>query len=237
MNSSSAPLLTVDSLTLAYGQTNAVEKVSFSVEPGEFIFIVGRNGSGKSTLLKGILGLLKPVSGRVVNSAGPDLTAYLPQEQSGSADFPATAWEVVLSGRQTTRRWLPFYSKTDRDQARKALETLSITDISGRPLHKLSGGQRRRVLIARCLCRNPKLIILDEPYNCLDSKTCTSLSSLFVQLRQQQGVSIIMASHDLEAASQSGRVLEMATRLVFDGSSRQWRERRQASLDPVCGFI
>lgn len=220
-------ILSVENLTLAYGRTVAVEDVGFRVRAGEFLYVVGSNGSGKSTLFKGILGLMKPVAGKAVNRAGPNATAFLPQEQESVCDFPATVRETVLAGCQKTDRLLPFYTRSDRIVADRAMEAMGIRDLAGHRLGELSGGQRRRALLARSLCREPRLLLLDEPYNGLDPETADGLAALLERLRAARGMTILVTSHDLEAAGRAGRVLEMRRRLIFDGTSEQWLSWRK----------
>lgn len=222
-------ILRVDHLSLAYGRNLAVEDASFRVGAGEFVYVVGSNGSGKSTLFKGILGLIKPAAGSVVVAAGRNGVAFLPQEQAGGVDFPASVRETVLSGCQRTERWLPFYTSADRALADSVMCAMGIQDLAGRPLGGLSGGQRRRALLARSLCRNPRLLLLDEPFNGLDPEAADDLARLLDRLRMERGMAILLASHDLAAAEEAGRVLEMHRRLIFDGTSAEWAEWRRAS--------
>ncbi len=226
--SDAGDMLSVENLTLAYGRNIAVEAVTFRAGPGECLYVVGSNGSGKSTLFKGILGLLRPVSGRVVNRAGAAATAFLPQEHDGGSGVPATVREVVLSGCQTPARLLPFYTRDDRGRAARSMEVMGVADLADRPLASLSGGQRRRALLARCLCRKPRLLLLDEPYNGLDPEATTDLDALLARLRTKFDMTILVTSHDLVAAAQSERVLEMQRRLVFDGAAANWAAWRRS---------
>lgn len=210
---------------LGYGQLTAVRDVSFTLSEGEYVCLIGRNGSGKSTLIKGMLGILEPRKGDIKIVGGPDATAFLPQNQSAGPDFPATVWEVTLSGCQRAG-WFSFYSARDRDLARRSLESLGIADLAGRRISTLSGGQRQRAFLARCLCREPRLLLLDEPYTGLDPEAADSLSRVLETLRQDHRIAILMSSHDLGAvAACASRVLVLDGALVFDGDVREWLGR------------
>lgn len=209
-------------VSLGYGQITAVRDVSFSLAAGEYVCLIGRNGSGKSTLIKGMLGILPPQSGSIEIAGGPDSTAFLPQTQGAGQDFPATVWEVALSGRQRTG-WFGFYRRRDREVARHALDSLGILDLAERRIGDLSGGQRQRSYLARCLCREPSLLLLDEPYTGLDPEAADGLSRVLAELQARRNITILMSSHDLGAvAANASRVLVLDGTLLFDGDVREW---------------
>lgn len=209
-------------VNLGYGQFTAVRDVSFSLAEGEYVCLIGRNGCGKSTLIKGMLGILEPQAGTITIAGGPNSTAFLPQSQDAQRDFPATVWEVALSGCQRTGRF-GFYSAADRRLAEHALELLDIEDLAGRRISDLSGGQRQRAYLARCLCREPNLLLLDEPYTGLDPEAADGLSRLLAKLQANRGITILMSSHDLGAvAANASRVLVLDGTLLFDGDVRDW---------------
>ena len=162
-------LLACRDAVIGYDNTVAVNGVSFELERGDYLCIVGENGSGKSTLLKGILGLIPMRGGSVDFADGLRRTdiGYLPQQTQAQRDFPATVREVVLSGCLNGSKG-PFYSRTDRSLANKNMEKLSITNIANRSYRELSGGQQQRVLLARALCAAKELLLLDEPVTGLD---------------------------------------------------------------------
>ena len=217
------PVATLTGVSLGYGSELAVRDVSFTMDRGEYVCLIGRNGSGKSTLIKGMLGLLEPRTGRIEIAGGPDSTAYLPQMLPGGADFPATVWEVALSGCQRSRGLIQFYSKQDRELAEHTLAMLGIADLARRRVCALSGGQRQRAFLARCLCRNPRLLLLDEPYSGLDPEAADSLSQVLTTLHAAHGIAILMSSHDLGAvAANASRVLVLDRRLLFDGDVGEW---------------
>lgn len=162
-------LLECRNVVMGYDGAAVVNSVSFELERGDYLCIVGENGSGKSTLLKGILGLIPLRGGSVGFSDGLKRTdiGYLPQQTQAQRDFPATVREVVLSGCLNGSRG-PFYSRADRNLANKNMEKLSVTDIARRSYRELSGGQQQRVLLARALCAAKELLLLDEPVTGLD---------------------------------------------------------------------
>lgn len=208
--------------SFGYGSTMVVRHVSFTVREREYVCLTGRNGSGKSTLLKGMLGLLEPMTGAVELPGGPASAAFLPQGSQGRADFPATVWEVALSGCQCAGRGF-FYSSRDRERARNSLEEMGVLELAGRRVGDLSGGQRQRAFLARCLCREPALLLLDEPYTGLDPEAADGLTRVLRRLREERGIAVLMSSHDLAAvAGSASRVLALDGELKFDGGVREW---------------
>lgn len=163
-------LLTVDHVSIAYDNERdfAVEDVSFTVKEGEYICLIGSNGSGKSTLLKGITGLVRVTRGNIIYQVKKDEYAYLSQSHLIDRNFPATVYEVILSGTQRQDKWTPFYTKADKKMASRAMEMFGVTQFKDRRIGHLSGGQQQRVLLARAFCRHPKLLLLDEPCAGLD---------------------------------------------------------------------
>ena len=158
-------LISCENLAFAYEGVTVLRGLNFQVEQGDYLCIMGENGAGKSTLMKGLLGLKKPSAGSV--TFGEDLRAreigYLPQQTPVQKDFPASVWEVVLSGCLSGMGLRPFYSKAEKDKAVRNMQALEIMDLKDRCYRDLSGGQQQRVLLARALCATRKVILLDEP--------------------------------------------------------------------------
>lgn len=193
-------LFEVKGLTLGYENEKIINNISFSVEEKDFIIVVGKNGAGKSTLIKGILGLIKPMSGEIVfdESLNKKHIGYMPQETKVDGAFPASVMEIVLSGRINKMGKRPFYNKEDKAEAIKALKILNILDIKNKSFCDLSGGQRQKTLLARSLCATDKLLILDEPSNNLDNTSREEFYLLLMKLNKELGISIIMISHDAD---------------------------------------
>lgn len=220
-------LLTCRDLSLGYDGRVVLSGVNFTVEEGDYLCVVGENGSGKSTLIKGLLRLKTPVSGVIETGGGlhPNEIGYLPQQSESQRDFPADVWEVVLSGRLNRLGARPFYSRADRDEARRSMETLGILPLKDRCFSELSGGQQQRVLLARALCATRKLLLLDEPVSGLDPLVTADLYRLIARLNREQGLTVIMVSHDVQAAAQyATRVLHLGQTQLFFGDVAAYRQ-------------
>ena len=202
-------LIDVKNLTLGYEKENVIENVSFTVNKGDFIIIVGANGAGKSTLIKGILGLIPIYSGDIIfdDSLKRNEIGYMPQETKVDSSFPASVSEIVLSGTLARNKFKLFYNKKDKEDAAKALKILNIYDIKNKSFQDLSGGQRQKVLLARSLCATNKLLILDEPSNNLDSKSREEFYLLLMRLNKELGITIMMISHDTDIDKMVGNKL------------------------------
>ena len=207
-------LLTCDHVALGYDGHVVLSGVSFEVNQGDYLCIVGENGSGKTTLMKTVLGLQKPLDGKITFREGLRQTeiGYLPQQTAVQKDFPATVREIVLSGCQARCAKRPFYSKEEKQLTRKNMERMSLTDLAGRCYRELSGGQQQRVLLARALCATRKMLVLDEPVAGLDPKVTAEMYNLIRHLNREDGITILMISHDLAAAVQE------ATHILHVGS-------------------
>lgn len=200
--------LEVRDLSAGYaGQPLAIEGVSLEVPVGELVGLVGPNGAGKSTLFKAILGLIEPVSGEVrafgrpVGEARNEI-AYMPQVEEVDWSFPVSVLDVVVMGRY--RRLRPFrrWSRGDRERAHYALERVSLGELAGRQVGELSGGQRRRVLMARAIARDARLLLLDEPFAGLDAAVQHDLLEILDDL-SSSGRGILIATHDLSCVMNS----------------------------------
>lgn len=204
--------LVCENLTLGYDSKIIVKNLSFSVNSGDYLCIVGENGSGKSTLMKTILHLLKPISGKIETGDGllADEIGYLPQQTYVQKDFPASVQEIVLSGNQSRCKNRPWYSKSEKLLAAANMEKMGISALSKKCYRELSGGQQQRVLLARALCATQKMLLLDEPVSALDPAAQEEMYSLIESLNKD-GITIIMISHDIEAA------LKYATHVLHIG--------------------
>ncbi len=195
-------LITCKDLSLGYENTRVAEHLSFTVEEGDYLCIVGENGSGKSTLMKTLLGLRPPRAGQIEFGGGlhKNEIGYLPQQTPIQRDFPASVQEVVLSGCLSRCGLRPFYTKEEKALAARNMQRLGIANLARRCYRELSGGQQQRVLLARALCATRKLLLLDEPVAGLDPKVTAELYDLVAELNRDDGITVIMISHDIAAA-------------------------------------
>lgn len=219
-------LLACRDAAFSYEGATVLSDLNFSVETGDYLCIVGENGAGKSTLLKGLLHLKKPSGGEISTGDGlrPAEIGYLPQQTAAQKDFPASVLEVVLSGRLNHLGPHPFYRAADRNDAREKLDMLGALDLEKRCYRDLSGGQQQRVLLARALCATKKLLLLDEPVTGLDPIMTADLYRVICALHNEQGITIIMVSHDVRGAiEQSDHVLHLGNRQLFYGKTEDYR--------------
>ncbi len=224
-------LITAENLSLGYDKMVVASGVSFSVNSGDYLCIVGENGSGKSTLMKTLLHLLRPISGKLLEGDGLSFSeiGYLPQQTVIQKDFPASVKEIVLSGCQGHMGLRPFYGKKEKDMARENMKKLGILDLEDRCYRELSGGQQQRVLLARALCATDKLLLLDEPVSGLDPNATSDMYELIKELNDK-GVAIIMISHDIGAAVQyASHILHMGDEIFF-GTKDEYLKSREGRL-------
>ena len=195
------PQLSCQNLTLGYEGKTVVSGLSFAVNAGDYLCVVGENGSGKTTLIKAILKLNSPMAGRIVTGDGlePDEIGYLPQQTVVQKDFPASVREVVRSGCLNRCGLRPFYNKPEKQMAEDNMERLGVAPLAKRCYRELSGGQQQRVLLARALCATRKMLLLDEPAAGLDPKVTAELYALIGELNKD-GITIIIISHDICAS-------------------------------------
>lgn len=221
------PIIKCEHTDFGYENHDAVIDLNLEIYPGDYLCVVGENGSGKSTLIKGMLGLLKPTGGSL--SVADELKrggiGYLPQQTAAQKDFPATVQEVVLSGTLSRRGNRPFYSRAERKLAAHNLERLGIEHLKQKCYRELSGGQQQRVLNARALCATEQLLILDEPITGLDPSAIQDFYHLIKKLNKEDGITIIMVSHDIgNVISQANKILHLHRRVVFCGTAEAYRQ-------------
>ena len=188
--------ISVRDLRFSYGEGDVLRGVSLDYDSSEFLSIIGPNGGGKSTLLRLILGLLKPSSGEI--ACEREFIGYVPQIVPLNRAFPVSVLEVALMGRVGARVF-GFYSKSDRQKAIEALESVSMAEFATRNIAQLSGGQRQRVYIARALCSQAKILLLDEPTSSIDPRGGFEIYSLLKRINAA-GTGIVMVSHDVNLA-------------------------------------
>lgn len=196
MTSGAQDALSFKDVTLGYRRHPAVHHLKGCLKKGSLTAIIGANGSGKSTLMKGIVGMLKPMSGTI--GIAPDQTiAYLPQQSELDLHFPARVIDLVSLGLWNRRGLVGRHTRADRDRISKALNTVGLSDFRHRVLDTLSGGQLQRALFARVLVQDADLILLDEPFNAIDAKTLDDLIAL-IKIWHEEGRTIAVVVHDLE---------------------------------------
>ena len=210
--------LTCQKLCVGYDGKSVLQDLSFQVFAGDYLCIVGENGSGKSTLMKTILGLQMPISGRILTGDGlrKNEIGYLPQQTQVQKDFPASVREIVLSGCQGRCGSRPFYNREEKKMAADAMEKMQIAPLAKRCYRTLSGGQQQRVLLSRALCATRKMLLLDEPVSGLDPKVTAEMYALIQKLNYEDGITVVMISHDLNAALQyASHILHIGDTVFF----------------------
>ncbi|WP_432619695.1 metal ABC transporter ATP-binding protein [Butyricicoccus sp.] len=195
-------LITCKDLVLGYDGRAITQAFDFSVHTGDYLCIVGENGSGKSTLIKTLLRLQTPISGSIETGNGLQANeiGYLPQQTAVQRDFPASVREIVISGCQGRCGLRPFYNRKEKALAAEMMHKLGLDGMEKRCYRELSGGQQQRVLLARALCATQKILLLDEPVAGLDPKVTAEMYHMIDDLNKQDGITIIMISHDMDAA-------------------------------------
>lgn len=216
-------ILNVKDLTLRYGKNEVVKSLSFKVEEGDYLGIVGSNGSGKTTLINAILGLIEPVEGTIDFNKDTHI-GYLPQKSiKNDKIFPAKVKEVVATGLLVQKKGFRFYSKEDCRKVDNILTKLKIYDLKDNKIGELSGGQQQRVLLARAMVASPKVLVLDEPTNYLDNETKEELYKILKELNNKENVTIIAVSHDLKTIGKYlDKILYLETELIFYGDYRKF---------------
>lgn len=214
-------------LSLGYEGVTVCEGLSFSVEAGDYLCIVGDNGSGKSTLMKALLRLKAPDSGEIVLSCGimqSDI-GYLPQRSEAQSDFPATVTEVVRSGFSGKKK-LGLLSSAEKERANRNMRCMKISELASKPFSQLSGGQQQRALLARALCAAEKILLLDEPVSGLDTSASEDMYNAIDHLNKGHGTTIIMITHDPSAVRRyATKVLYMSdTPRFYETAEKYFRE-------------
>ncbi|HSK69692.1 MAG TPA: ABC transporter ATP-binding protein [Candidatus Limnocylindria bacterium] len=215
-------LITCDNAAFAYDAQVVLSGVSFTVEAGDYLCIVGENGSGKSTLMKGLLRLVTPVRGSVTLGDGltRDRIGYLPQQTQTQKDFPASVLEVAESG---LRGYDFFPRREDRRRVMGLLETLEASHLAGRSFMELSGGQKQRVLLARALAGAGKVLLMDEPTAGLDPLVAREMYRIIGNINREHGIAVVMISHDVGTAVRHARsILHLRQTPVFFGPTAEY---------------
>lgn len=221
-------------VTLGYENKVVAKNLNFKIDQGDYLCVVGENGTGKSTLIKTLLGLIKPLNGEVIaNVQGKNHkgVGYLPQQTQAQKDFPASVWEVVLSGVLNNDHRCPFYNKKDKAEAEKNMEKLNILDLKKRCYRELSGGQQQRVLLARALCATDSVLILDEPVTGLDPAASMEFYETIKDLNKKENVTIIMVSHDIKnALNYATHILHLEQKNDFFGTVEEYKKSNVSNM-------
>lgn len=217
-------LINVNNLKFGYERNLILNNISFSVQSGDYLCVVGENGTGKTTLIKILLGLLHKYEGTVEYSEGlcKNTIGYLSQQSKYIGDFPASVREVIMSGFLNQKRTGLFYSKEQKAYASEIADKVGIKSIFKSSFSDLSGGQQQRVLLARALCATKKLLLLDEPTSALDPLATAEFYSLVKSLNNS-GVTVIMVSHDVTAAVRNAsHILCLSQNNCFFGTTHEY---------------
>lgn len=217
--------ITCNNASFSYDGACAVQNVTFTLNKGDYLCILGENGSGKSTIIKGLLGLIKTSSGTIeYNNVKQTEIGYLPQIAEIPKNFPASVFEAVLHGRCEKLGKRPFYSSEDRKAAKKNMKLLGIEKLKNKAFSDLSGGQKQRVLLARALCATEKILLLDEPVSALDPIVTAEMYGIIEDLNKKHGISIIMISHDTKTATEyATHILHVKKKPLFFGTAEEYK--------------
>ncbi len=221
------------------GNRVILEDITFCLDEGVFLGLIGPNGGGKTTLLKIIVGLLPPTEGRInVFGRPPQELAdrrlrigYVPQRPQVDRQFPATALDIVLMGAVQLAGPLPWFPNSLRQRAREALERVGAADLADRPIGQMSGGQQQRVFLARALVTHPRLLVLDEPTSGLDSHGQQQFLHLLRDLRNDLGLTIIMVSHDV------GQLGHYADQIACLNRRLHWHDKAELLTDHIVQHV
>lgn len=245
--SSARTLIDVRGVTVRYNGDAAVDNVSFRVAAGEKLAIIGPNGAGKSTLMKAILGLIRYQSGEITVAGDLTKLGYVPQHEDVNWNFPVTVRDVVMMGCVRQIGWFRLPGRRHWQQVDAALERVDLAGFAQRQVGELSGGQRRRVFIARALAQNADMLLLDEPFSGVDASAQTDLMAVLDRLNTE-GLTIVLSTHDLDLAfHRFDRVLALRRSVVAFGTPQDvyqtdtlaqlygkrlvaWHEGQQVSL-------
>ena len=223
-------LLKCENASLGYDGRSVVRGLSFELNAGDYLCVIGENGAGKSTLIKTILGLQPLLAGRMAFGDGLRAASvgYLPQQSAVQRDFPATVREVVLSGCLNRLGRRPFYRAEEKQLAARNMRRMEIEPLARHCYRELSGGQQQRVLLARALCAADRLLVLDEPVSGLDPHAAEEMYALIARLNRE-GMTVIMVSHDLHGALKyASHILNLSEDPAWFGSRQDYLNRTEA---------
>ena len=223
-------MISVHDLSIGHDNKEVVGDLSFTINEGDYVCVIGPNGAGKSTLLKTLVGLKKELGGKIVfSSINKNDIGYLPQIKSNHDSFPASCYEIVLSGCINKIGLKPFFTRREKEKALDALSKLNIMKLKNRCFSTLSGGEQQKVLLARALCASSKIIFLDEPTNGLDPESTSDLYERINELNKKYGLTIVMVTHDIDNS------IEYASHVLYiNGSNTCFKTIDEYMHDEAC---
>ncbi len=218
-------------LSIGYNKVAIQEDINLCIKQADFLCIIGSNGIGKTTFMKTLLGLISPLSGSIKRAKEVKFNtfSYLPQQTQRQKDFPASVWEVALSGHIARHGLRPFYTKEEKAKTMQLLEKIGIDSLKNTSYSKISGGQQQKVLLARALSASSELIFLDEPTSALDPETTHEMYRLFEQLNNE-GITFVLISHDIQNA------LNYANKIVLFDENVQCFDKEHY-LEKYCSCV
>lgn len=225
-------LIQIENLSHSYLNTKALEDVNLKIKNDDFLAIIGPNGGGKSTLLKLILDLLPIQNGKILKNIKISEVGYVPQNTNLNIDFPITSLEVVLMGHIKRKRKIFGYAKEDIACAMNSLHQVGMENFADKKIGDLSGGQRQRVFIARALCSNPKILMLDEPTASIDVKGQQEIYELLKELNKT--IAIVVVSHDLTILLNYAKDVAHVNRTLVYHSLKELQRSVTLSDDHLC---
>lgn len=222
-------MIQIECKNMSIGYENKViaKNINFSVNQGDYVYIFGDNGIGKTTLLKTILGLYPHQKGELKydSSIKQSTIGYLPQKSKIQQEFPASVYEIVISGCLNRLKWRFFYHKAEKESVANAMKLLNISRLAKRPFRELSGGLQQRVLLARAFCATEKIMVLDEPFVGLDQYSTDQLYKSLDKINKELGVTIIIVSHYVEEAiSHCSKIIVLQTEKTISYTPEEYRQ-------------
>ncbi|TYQ31822.1 metal ABC transporter ATP-binding protein [Pseudanabaena sp. UWO310] len=219
-------MLEVQNLSVRYREVSALSDISFSIESGSLVGLIGANGAGKSTLLKAMLDLIPAQKGQIFYNGEPlkqqrQKVAYLPQRSQIDWDYPVTVWNVVMMARTMYSGWFGKISRQSQEIVRQVLERVELYELRDRPIKQLSGGQQQRVFLARALAQQADILLLDEPMTAVDKKTEALMWQIYGELKQE-GKTLLISCHEWgNTLDRYDSLLLLNRHLVASGTPRQ----------------
>ncbi|NWF66466.1 MAG: ABC transporter ATP-binding protein [Campylobacterales bacterium] len=219
------PLVQIKNLNFSYNSSQTLQNINLTINSTDFLAIIGPNGGGKSTFFKLLLGLLKPQSGEILFFDKNLTFGYAPQNTNVNLHFPITVFDVVLTGIRKKSKFSLFFSEDEKNIALEALEKVGMSSFSSQKIGLLSGGQRQRVMIARALCSNPDILLLDEPTSHIDVEGQKQIYELLKELNKK--LTIVLISHDISVT------LDYADKVAYINKTLSYHDMSKLSTNSI----